>query len=133
LRERNKVHIEGLDVVRHGLAAGEGRARDGQAERPDGLQHAQARLRAVLRHHDHLDERRFAGRAEAVEAEQRAHEREAGAGRERLVFAIEHVAAVRLDAADAEDLFGLGEVEESARGDADDEGVGEIEGHGRAP
>ena len=130
IARQEKVDIEGLQVAhQRACAAGEGRALDRQAVRLDRVEGAQAGVGRVARDHHHLD---AALRQQRVEPQQRLHQREGGAGAQRLVLMLALVAGEGLDALGIEEPVLVLQVEEGPRGDADDELVGERVRHGDA-
>ena len=109
------------DVARGRLALGERGPGDVEAVVLDGIEHPQARVGAVARQQDHLDVLLVG----TVDGQQLLDQRERGAGRQDLVLVLDLVAMVGGDAGLGVDVVALGEVEQRARRDRDDELVGE--------
>ncbi|MNC74198.1 hypothetical protein D3C75_1255130 [compost metagenome] len=69
-----QVNIKRIHVIGHRLTTGKGRAGDRQLLVTNGLEHTDARIRAIARHHHHLDQRgRILAFHMPVEIEQRLY------------------------------------------------------------
>jgi len=119
--------VEGRQVGVGRLAVHEGRARDVQAIVGDRAHHAQSGLRGIARKQHHLD-RRLAREA-FVDVQEAPDEGKGHALAEDGVEVAFLVVAVFLGAAFEVDLVRLGQVEQRARGNADDEFLFDREWH----
>ncbi|MNZ76630.1 hypothetical protein D3C78_951440 [compost metagenome] len=134
---QEQVDIEGINVVGHRLTAGKGRAGDCQLIAADGLEHANTGIRAVTRHHHHLNQRGdLATLHMPVEIKQRLDQVIAGTRRQGLVLMFLHIAAIVVDHAFRgslqcllEHLIRIAHVKQSSRGDAHHQGITQIQRH----
>jgi hypothetical protein len=117
VRREEQVGTERRHVARRRLALRERGARDIEPVVLDRVEHAKPRVGAVARQQDHLD----VLLRQAIQPQQLRDERERRPGREQLVLVLDLVAVVAFDAELRVDAVALGEVEQRARADRDDE------------